>query len=196
MRNNRKEMKYLLPLVLCVLPFVANADIASKEYVDEVAGKITTALQNKADDNKVMHLSGGEMTNNATIKFSAYGNRFVTISGNSIVADMSKTTGGWAGSFASVKDPVGNDTTMLGWYGDPGGLNYIYMGGTYSSPGMKMTKGGEFTFAKPVAVGNPTEDTTTSVQADTVGARNAKINSITSKIKDNTNNTLVNIWIE
>lgn len=189
-------MKYGLLLVFCALPFAANANIASSEYVNNSVDTITSALQSKADDNKVVHLSGANMNDGATIKFSTYGNRFVTISGNSIVADMSKTTGGWAGSFASVKDPVADDTTMLGWYGGTSGLTYIYMGGTYSTPMMKMTKAGDFTFAKPVVVGAPTDDTTTSKQVDTVGARNLKINSITSNVQDNATNSLVDMWIE
>lgn len=182
-------MKRYLLSVFLVLPLASYADISSTKYVDNIA-------KTKADDSKVVHLSGANMDDGATIKFTTYGNRFVTISGNSIVADVSQAPGGWAGSFASVKDPTGDSTTMLGWYGGTGGLNYIYMGGSYSSPAMKMTKAGDFTFAKPVVVGAPTDDNTTSKQADTVGARNTKINSVTSKVEDKASNSLVSMWIE
>lgn len=91
-------------------------------------------------------LAGGTLNADATIKLSTYGTRFLTLSGNSISADMSNETGGWAGSFASVKAPGGDTTTMLGWYGGASGLTHIFMGGTYSSPYMKMTKAGQFTF--------------------------------------------------
>ena len=102
---------------------------------------------------KALPMAGGTMDDGATIKLSTYGNRFLTISGNSINADMSNTTGGWAGSFASVKDPTGDSTTMLGWYGGVSGLTHIFMGGTYSDPAMKMTKNGQFTFKNVPNVG-------------------------------------------
>lgn len=98
-------------------------------------------------------LAGGTMNDGATLKFSTYGNRFVTISGNSISADMSKETGGWEGAFASVKDPSNTTTTMLGWYGNASGLTHIFMGGTYSDPAMKMTPAGQFTFKNRPKVG-------------------------------------------
>ena len=62
---------------------------------------------------------------NATLKLSTYGTRILTLTGNSIGADMSKETGGWAGNFASVKAPDGATTTMLGWYGGTS-LTHIY----------------------------------------------------------------------
>lgn len=105
--------------------------------------------------------AGGSMDNNATLKFSTYGTRFITITGNSITADMSNETGGWAGNFAAVKHKDPNSTatdgttttTMLGWYGGATALNYIYMGGSYSDPYMKMTPAGQFTFKNTPKVG-------------------------------------------
>lgn len=96
--------------------------------------------------NSFLPLSGGSLDTNAKIKLNTYGRRFLEISGNNITADMSNETGGWAGSFAAVKDPAGDTTTMLGWYGNASGLNNIYMGGTYSDPYMSMTKAGQFSF--------------------------------------------------
>jgi hypothetical protein len=98
--------------------------------------------------------SGGTLNDSATLKFSTYGTRSVTISGNSISADMSKETGGWEGNFASVKDPSGATTSMLGWYGNASGLTHIYMGGTYRDPFLKFTPAGQFTFKNTPKVGS------------------------------------------
>lgn len=105
--------------------------------------------------------NGGSLVDGKTLTFSQYGNRFITISGNSIAADMSKTSGGWAGAFASVKhndpDSTADDgtttTTLLGWYGGATDLTHIFMGGTYNDPAMKMTKNGYFTFKYRPKVG-------------------------------------------
>ena len=97
--------------------------------------------------------AGDTLSDGATLKFSTYGTRFITISGNSISADMSNETGGWAGNFASVKDPSGATTSMLGWYGGATGLTHIYMGGSYDDPFMKFTSDGQFTFKKTPKVG-------------------------------------------
>jgi hypothetical protein len=88
---------------------------------------------------------------NAYVKLNTYGTRFLTLTGNSISADMSNETGGWAGNFASVKAPDGKITTMLGWYGGTS-LTHIFMGGTYSDPAMKMTAAGLFTFKNQVTL--------------------------------------------
>lgn len=118
--------------------------VYAKEYYGEFKGTLPS------HNHSYLPLAGGTMDDGATIKLSLYGNRFLTISGNSIMADMSSTTGGWAGAFASVKDPTGTETTMLGWYGGTSGLTHIFMGGTYSDPAMKMNSSGEFTFKKTI----------------------------------------------
>lgn len=105
---------------------------------------------------KYLPLTGGTMGVDATIKLNTYGTRFLTLSGNSITADMSNETGGWAGNFAAVKHKDANTesgvntTTMLGWYGSASGLTHIFMGGSYSNPAMKMTPNGVFTFSSPI----------------------------------------------
>lgn len=107
---------------------------------------------------KYLPLAGGSMDDNASLKFCMYGNRYLTINGNSIAADMSNCNGGWAGAFASVKHKDPNSTaedgttvtTMLGWYGGATNLTHIFMGGTYSSPAMKMTPAGIFTFKNAI----------------------------------------------
>ena len=113
-----------------------------------ISRAVQTALDGKSDkhNHPYLLLSGGTLNDNATIKLSTYGTRSLTLTGNSISADMSKETGGWAGNFSSVKDPAGATTTLLGWYGDGAGLIHIYMGGAYNDPYMKMTKAGLFTF--------------------------------------------------
>lgn len=99
-------------------------------------------------------LSGASLNDGATLKLSTYGTRTITISGNSIVADMSKETGGWAGAFSSLVTGDGNTTTLLGWYGSAANLVHIFMGGTYSDPAMKMTPAGIFTFKNTPYVGS------------------------------------------
>ena len=183
-------MKHFFIIFVLFSPFVAYAGIVSKVYVDNIA-------KNKADDDNVLHLSGGALNDSATIKLTADDNISTTLNGNGISVDISHASGNVDATLFAVKDDMGNETTMLGVSADgTNGLKYTYMGGTYSSPAMKMTKAGNFTFGKPVVVGAPTEDTTSSTQADTVGARNTKINSVTSKVEDKASNSLVHMWIE
>jgi hypothetical protein len=129
---------------------------------------------------------------NATLKLNTYGTRFITLSGNNISADMSKETGGWAGAFASVKDPSGTTTTMLGWYGSTS-LNHIYMGGAYNDPYMKMTAAGLFTFKNqvtinaaqgtaPLAVTSTTVNT--NLNADLLDGKHASEFALTTDIPD------------
>lgn len=125
---------------------VGNTEHELQTTIANVSG-LQTALDGK------LPKSGGTMNDGATIKLSTYGSRFVTLSGNSITADMSNETGGWAGNFAAVKDPSGATTSMLGWYGSATGLNHIYMGGTYSDPFLKFTPQGQFTFKNTPRVG-------------------------------------------
>ena len=127
--------------------------ITTADTLNSAIGKLEKALDGKQASGSYVEKSGGTMNDGATLKFSTYGTRSVTISGNSISADMSKETGGWAGAFASVKDPSNTTTTMLGWYGGASGLTHIFMGGTYSDPAMKMTPAGQFTFKNTPKVG-------------------------------------------
>lgn len=103
--------------------------------------------------NYIPNNTSSTLPDGVSLTLTKYGNRTVTITGNNISADMSKVTGGWAGDFASVKDPAGDTTTMLGWYGGESGLTHIYMGGTYSDPFLKFDKGGQFTFKNVPMVG-------------------------------------------
>lgn len=134
--------------------------------IDTLLGKAGTALQEHQDisgklgkteaASTYVPLSGGSLNDGASLTFSLYGSRTLKITGNSIDADMSRDTGTWAGIFASVKDPLNDVTTMLGWYGNTGGLTHIFMGGSYHDPAMKMEKNGQFTFKYSPKVGDKT----------------------------------------
>lgn len=149
--------------------------VYAKEYYGEFKGTLPS------HNHSYLPLAGGEMNDGATIKLSLYGNRSLTISGNSIMADMSSATGGWAGAFASVKDPTGTETTMLGWYGGTSGLTHIFMGGTYSDPAMKMTKAGVFTF-KNAIVGSITGNAATATDATKLGGQAASYYAAASSL--------------
>jgi hypothetical protein len=120
---------------------------------DSITGKPTTFTP-ASHTHSYLPLAGGTLNTGASITLNMYGTRTLTLTGNSISADMSKETGGWAGNFASVKDPSGTTTTMLGWYGGASGLTHIFMGGTYSDPALKMTGAGQFTFKNTPYVGS------------------------------------------
>jgi len=97
-------------------------------------------------------IGGGSITNGGSIKLSMYDTRDLIITGNNITADMSKDPGTWAGSFASVIDPVGDNTTMLGWYGGTEGLQHFYLGGDYLNPAVAINKQSEVSFLKKPTV--------------------------------------------
>jgi len=119
-------------------------------------------------------LSGGVMQSGATIKLDLYsGQRILTLSGNSILHDLSTATGGYAGSFYSIRTK-GTDnelytTTGLGFYGGSyyeKGLNYLYFsapGETHRDPSIKVTVNGLATFKNQVtAAGFKTPSGTSS----------------------------------
>lgn len=105
-------------------------------------------------DSKYVSLQGGEMKDNASLTFTQDGNHHIVINGNEIVSDMSNETEEWNSDLISVKDSENKTTTMLGMQGDASGLNYVYMGGDYLDPAMKMTTDGEFTFKNRPNVGS------------------------------------------
>lgn len=139
----------------------ANITAADGKYISGLTFDTYGHVTGATASTNGLTTNGGSLVDGKTLKFSQYGNRFITISGNSIVADMSKVAGGWAGAFASVihKDPnsTADDgtatTTLLGWYGGETDLTHIYMGGAYNDPYMKMTKDGYFTFKYRPKVG-------------------------------------------
>ena len=119
-------------------------------------------------------LSGGVMQDGATIKLKQYsGERTLTLSGNSVFHDLSTATGGYAGSFYSIRTK-GTDnelytTTGLGFYGGTSaekGLYHLYFaapGETYTDPSIKVTVDGLATFKNQVtAAGFKTPSGTSS----------------------------------
>lgn len=140
--------------------FIGNltGNATSASDASKLGGQLPSYYATAESLKKYLPLAGGSMDNNASLKFCMYGNRYLTIDGNSITADMSNCNGGWAGAFASVKHKDPNSTaedgttvtTMLGWYGGATNLTHIFMGGTYSSPAMKMTPAGIFTFKNAI----------------------------------------------
>lgn len=104
--------------------------------------EVDSKLSGKSDNghtHSYLPLSGGDLYNAAAIKLTQYGCRDLTIDGNSLNFDVSKDTGGWAISLANLYDAAKTNTTMLGAFGGPGGLSWLYMGGAYNDPHFKIT---------------------------------------------------------
>ena len=107
----------------------------TREKTLEVLGNGNTSL---------LQLPSVELSNASTLKLALYGTRFLTINGNNLTFDVSADTGGWAISMADIIAGNGTAkaaTTMLGAYGGPSGLNWIYMGGAYDNPWFKLAGG-------------------------------------------------------
>lgn len=178
---------------------VGLGNVENKSAATILAGltssNVTTALgftpANSTDlSDKLSKSSNNTLNANVTIKLNTYGTRFITLSGNSIDADMSNETGGWAGNFASVKDPSGTVTTMLGWYGSASGLTHIFMGGTYNDPALKMTGAGEFTFKTTpkvgtvdVALSNHNHDSAYDAKGSASSAKSGAITTMTNYLE-------------
>ena len=125
------------------------ATAAELNYTDGVTSNIQTQLDNTVKTNVNTTLNDAISTT-----WTKYGGRKVIITGNDITFDLSAATGGWACNFASVTDPKGVNTPMLGVYGGDTGLTHVYMGGTYSDPFLKFTNDGQFTFKNVPKVGD------------------------------------------
>ena len=146
------------------VPAWAKASTKPSYSYSEITGTptIPTKTSQLTNDSGYLTKSGGTLNTDASLTFNTYGTRTITITGNSITADMSAETGGWAGAFASVKHKDSSSTaadkksitTILGWYGGSTDLNYIFMGGTYSDPHLKFTQAGQFTFKYRPMVGS------------------------------------------
>lgn len=118
------------------------------------ATQVGAAPASHTHSDTVSKTENSTLNNDISTTWVMYGERKVTVTGNDITFDMSAATGGWAGDFASIKDPVGDKTPMLGVYGGTAGLVWVYMGGTYDDPAMRMTKDGQFTFKNAPNVGS------------------------------------------
>lgn len=133
---------------------VAVSPVTSTElgYLDGVTSNIQTQLNGKAPNVPYLPLSGGSMNSSADVTWTKY-NRKMIVSGNDITFDPTADTGTYAGSIMQVKHSAGT-TAAIGVYGNyTNGLSYIYMGGTYSDPDLKMSPDGQFTFKNRPKVG-------------------------------------------
>ena len=74
------------------------------------------------------------MNDGAEIKFSFYGGERVLRIHEGLHWDMSNTPGGYANVYAQHIDPAGASYTGMGVYGDGNGLNYLFIGGSYTAP--------------------------------------------------------------
>ena len=94
--------------------------------------------------------------NMANITITTQQNKRKAIYGSSgITIDNTAESTGWASGFAQIRyvdtsDNLKKTFTALGYYGVKEQLNYIYMGGTYNDPYMKMVPAGTFTFKNQV----------------------------------------------
>ena len=81
------------------------------------------------------------MLNDAKIKLTTYqSTRKAVLSGSSLKFDYSGLTGGWT---AETYVTTGDTTQVLaGAYGSAGAVNYLYYGGTYTSPRMVILPSG------------------------------------------------------
>lgn len=112
--------------------------------------------------------------NRANITITAYQNKRKTIYGSSgITIDNTAESTGWASNFVQIRyvdtsDNLKKTFTALGFKGAIDQLDYIYMGGTYTNPAMKLTPNNTFTFNTKVIL-------TDSQTSSTVGSSLLKI---------------------
>lgn len=112
--------------------------------------------------------------NRANITITTQQNKRKVIYGSSgITIDNTADSTGWAGSFAQIRyvdtsDNLKKIFTALGYKGAIDQLDYIYMGGTYTNPAMKLTPNNTFTFNTKVIL-------TDSQTSSTVGSSLLKI---------------------
>ena len=80
------------------------------------------------------------MLNDAAIRLTSISNRLATLSGSSLNFDRSALTGGWT---AHINVTMGDTVqTIAGAFGGSGTVNYLYYGGTYTSPLMAILPSG------------------------------------------------------
>lgn len=112
--------------------------------------------------------------NRANITITAQQNKRKAIYGsNGITIDNTAESAGWASSIAQIRyvdtsDNLKKIFTVLGYKGAIDQLDYIYMGGTYTNPAMKLTPNNTFTFNTKVIL-------TDSQTSSTVGSSLLKI---------------------
>ena len=104
---------------------------------------ITDAYTKTQVDTKLaayLPLSGGTMS--GAIRYVSNGNRYLTLSGDGLRWDFSDVTGGHANEWLYVTEPDGSGYTGMGVYGTADGLNYLYIGGSYTAPWITLMPSG------------------------------------------------------
>jgi hypothetical protein len=99
-------------------------------------------------------LAGGSLANQAQLKLTRYGSRYLTLTGDSFTFDASQDAGTYNLTLAGLKDSTGTDKTLLGVLGNKAsGLLWLYMGGSYDNPHFKITADGAASFKNTPTVG-------------------------------------------
>ena len=107
-----------------------------------------------ADEVGALPLTGGNLNDDAEVKLTRYGNRFLTVNGDSLAFDMSSVGGMWATHLAMLKDAKGVERTLIGSFGSKDdGLSFIFFGGEYNNPHLKIDVDGNATFMNTPKVG-------------------------------------------
>lgn len=126
------------------------------EAKDSVVAAALTDLDSRLNsvsgdlDDKVSRVANTKLNDGVSTTWDKWG-RKLKLDGNGIYLDMSTQIGGWAGAFAGLTDKNAS-YTMVGFYGDGGGLIHFYMGGPYTDPFFKITTSGIATFKNSLQV--------------------------------------------
>lgn len=91
-------------------------------------------------DSRYVNVSGDTLT--GPLKFVSNGNRYLTLSDGGLRWDFSDVTTGHAHNWLGVTEPDGSSYTGMGVYGTADGLNYIYLGGSYTAPWVVLKSSG------------------------------------------------------
>ena len=91
-------------------------------------------------DGRYVNVSGDTMT--GPLKYISNGNRYLTLSESGLRWDFSDVTVGHAQSWLYCTEPDGSGYTGMGVYGGTDGLNYIYLGGSYTAPWIALRPSG------------------------------------------------------
>lgn len=91
-------------------------------------------------DSRYVNVSGDTLT--GPLKFVSNGNRYLTLSEAGLRWDFSDVTDGHAHNWLRVTEPDGSSYAGMGVYGGADGLNYIYLGGSYTAPWIVLRPSG------------------------------------------------------
>lgn len=91
-------------------------------------------------DGRYVNVSGDTMT--GPLKYISNSNRYLTLSEAGLRWDFSDVTGGHAHNWLRVTEPDGSQYAGMGVYGGADGLNYLYIGGSYTAPWIELRPSG------------------------------------------------------